>query len=67
VPFYDFVEKLDMSMTGKLWAPSEFCILLHARSRSRSRAQADHHAKFSGSQVSIENEMRRSRRAALTG
>lgn len=24
VPFADFVEQLDMSMTGKHWAPSEF-------------------------------------------
>lgn len=23
VPFSEFMEKVDMSMTGKLWAPSE--------------------------------------------
>ena len=26
VPFADFVDKLDMSMTGKHWAPSEWFV-----------------------------------------
>jgi hypothetical protein len=28
VPFTDFVEKVDMSMTGKLWAISTFTLSL---------------------------------------
>ena len=48
-PFADFVEKLDMSMSGKLWAPSESCHITQELSKKWAQGVSGMRRRYWGS------------------